>query len=189
MEFSLSGIGKASTSCPGSELCFLGETGSNVTGADIDPDNIAWCRSNYGKGRFEVVPLRPRTQFADRSFNLVTGLSVLTHLQENDQWLWLEELQRITRPGALLFLSVQGPTQFAYNRFPPALYRRLQEEGFIDFARDPALDDVIPDPEYYRAAMHSRRYIRERWGAYFEILGIEDAIAGLQDFVVMRRRG
>ena len=166
---------------------FLSETHCSVTGADIDSDNIAWCRRNYTKGRFEVVPLRPPTGFADQSFDLVTGLSVLTHLREDYQWLWLSELQRITRPGALVFLSVQGPTQFAYNRFPPALYRRLQEEGFIDLSRDPALDAVIPDPDYYRAAMHSRRYIRERWGAYFEILAIEDAIAGLQDFVVMRR--
>jgi len=166
----------------------LNETGSHVTGADIDPDNVSWCRNNYATGQFEVVPLRPQTNFTDGSFDLVIGLSVLTHLQEQDQWLWLAELQRITRPGALLFLSVQGPTQLAYNRFPPSLYRRLQEEGFIDISRDPALDAVIPDPEYYRAAMHSRRYICDRWGAYFEVLAIEDAIAGLQDFVVLRRR-
>ncbi len=108
---------------------FVSETPCAVTGADIDPDNIAWCRQNYPKGRFEVVPLRPPTGFADQSFDLVIGLSVLTHLQESDQWLWLSELQRVTRPGALLFLSVQGPTQFAYNRFPPPLYRRLQDEA------------------------------------------------------------
>ena len=113
---------------------------------------------------------------------------MLTHLQENDQWLWLAELQRITRPGALLFLSVQGPTQFAYNKFPPHLYRQLQECGYIDLCRDAALDSVISDTEYYRAAMHSRGYIVRRWSEYFDVLAIVDAIAGLQDFVVLRRR-
>ncbi len=166
----------------------LSETGSSVTGADIDRDNIAWCRGAYPAGRFEVVPLRPPTAFADSSFDLVTGLSVMTHLQEDDQWKWLAELRRITKPGALVFLSVQGPTQYAYNRFPAHLYRQVEEQGYLDLTRDPALDDVISDTEYYRAAMHSRRYITERWGEYFEVLAIVDAIAGLQDFVVMRRR-
>jgi 2-polyprenyl-3-methyl-5-hydroxy-6-metoxy-1,4-benzoquinol methylase len=166
----------------------VGETASAVTGVDIDADNIAWCREAIPGGTFLTVPLRPPTGLADGQFDLVFGLSVLTHLQEADQFLWLRELQRITRPGAMLFLSVQGPAQFAYNRFPPHLYRQLQAQGYIDLCRDAALDAVVTDKEYYRAAMHSRPYIRERWGAFFEILAFEDAIAGMQDFVVMRRR-
>jgi 2-polyprenyl-3-methyl-5-hydroxy-6-metoxy-1,4-benzoquinol methylase len=166
----------------------IGETASAITGVDIDSDNIGWCQQAYPGGSFETVPLRPRTALAEGKFNLVFGLSVLTHLQENDQFLWLEELQRITAPGALLLLSVQGPTQFAFNRFPPHLFRKLQTDGFIDFCRDAALDAVVSDKEYYRAAMHSRPYIVSRWGKYFDVLAIEDAIAGLQDFVVLRRR-
>jgi SAM-dependent methyltransferase len=166
----------------------LSETGCGVTGADIDLDNIAWCRQAYPDGRFEQVPLRPPTAFEDGAFDLVVGLSVLTHLREDDQWLWLSELQRIVRPGGLAFLPVQGPTQFAYNRFPPHLYRQVQERGYLDLSRNGALDAVIGDTEYYRAAMHSRPYITQRWNRYFEVVAIVDAIAGLQDFVVLRRR-
>ncbi len=166
----------------------LGETGCAVTGVDIDPDNIAWCQASYPGARFETVPLRPPTALADGEFDLVVGLSVMTHLQEEDQWKWLAELRRVTRPGTLVFLSVQGPTQYAYNRFPPPLYRQVQEQGYLNLSRDGALDDVIADKEYYRAAMHSRPYIVQRWGEYFEVLAIVDAIAGMQDFVVMRRR-
>ena len=166
----------------------LGETSCAVTGVDIDPDNIAWCNASYPGARFEVVPLRPPTGFSDGEFDLVAGLSVMTHLQEDDQWRWLAELRRITRPGALLFLSVQGPTQYAYNRFPSHLYRQVEAEGYLNLSRDGALDDVITDKEYYRAAMHSRRYIVERWSKYFEVIAIVDAIAGLQDFVILRHR-
>jgi 2-polyprenyl-3-methyl-5-hydroxy-6-metoxy-1,4-benzoquinol methylase len=166
----------------------LSETQADVTGADIDADNIGWCRQAYPRGHFETVPLRPPTTFADASFDLVTGLSVMTHLAEPDQFAWLAELERITRPGGLVFLSVQGPTQFAYNNFPPKLYRQLQEVGYLDLCRDPALDGVVSDTEYYRSAMHSRGYIVDRWSRHFEVLAIVDAIAALQDFVVMRRR-
>ena len=166
----------------------VGETGCEVTGVDIDADNVAWCRQAYAGGSFRTVPLRPRTDLEDGRFDLVFGLSVMTHLQENDQFLWLEELQRITRPGALLLLSIQGPTQFAYNRFPPDIYRRIQRQGYIDLQRDDALADVVDDKEYYRSAIQSRPYIVREWGRYFDVVGIEDAIAGLQDFVVLRRR-
>jgi SAM-dependent methyltransferase len=166
----------------------LSETGSRVCGVDIDADNIAWCKSAYPGGDFQVVPLQPPTQFADESFDLVTGLSVLTHLREDDQWAWLAELRRITRPRAFVFLSIQGPTQFAYNSFPPSLYAQLQETGFLDFCRDPALDGLIEDADYYRAAMHGRHYIVDNWSRYFDVVAIVDAIAALQDFVVLRRK-
>ncbi len=167
----------------------IGETSSAVTGVDIDADNIDWCRRTYAGGSFTTVPLRPPSALPAGQFDLVFGLSVLTHLQEADQFLWLAELQRLTRPGALLLLSVQGPTQFAYNKFPPHLFRKLQVDGYIDLSRDPALDGVVADTEYYRAAMHSRAYIVRRWGEFFDVLAFADAIAGLQDFVVLRRRG
>ena len=166
----------------------VGETGREVTGVDIDADNVAWCQQAYAGGSFRTVPLRPRTDLEDGRFDLVFGLSVMTHLQEDDQFLWLEELQRITRRGALLLLSIQGPTQFAYNRFPPDIYRRIQRQGYIDLQRDDALAEVVDDKEYYRSAMQSRPYIVREWGRYFDVIGIEDAIAGLQDFVVLRRR-
>jgi trans-aconitate methyltransferase len=166
----------------------IGETACAITGVDIDSDNIAWCRETYAGGRFMTVPLRPPTELADAAFDLVLGLSVLTHLQEEDQFLWLDELRRITRPGALLFLSVQGPTHFSYNRIPPQVFRKVQEMGFLDLFRDPALDGVVSDTEYYRAAMHSRPYILRRWGEFFDVLDIVDALAVPQDFVVLRRR-
>jgi hypothetical protein len=37
----------------------LSETTSTVFGADIDPDNIAWCKAAYPDGEFHAVSLRP----------------------------------------------------------------------------------------------------------------------------------
>jgi SAM-dependent methyltransferase len=166
----------------------IGETSCDVTGVDIDADNIAWCRQAYPGGTFHTVPLQPPTELAGNTFDLVIGLSVLTHLREDDQWRWLAELRRITRPGALLLLSVMGPTLFAYSGTPPHLIRRLQQEGYIDLSHGPTLDAVINDNEYYRVAWHSHDYIVRRWSEYFDVLAIEDALASAQDLVVLRRR-
>lgn len=166
----------------------LSETKANVHGADIDPGNIAWCSATLAGGTFTHVPLAPPTPFAAGSFDLVIGASVMTHLTEKMQFAWLDELQRITRPGALVFLSVSGPVQFAYLGIPAALFQRIGETGFLDAERDPALDGHIENADYYRRAWHSRPYIIEAWGRSFEVLAIVDGIAALQDFVVLRRR-
>ena len=167
----------------------LAETQAEVHGVDIDPQNIAWCNSVLTTGIFECISPIPPTRFPDNYFDLVIGCSVLTHLSEEMQMAWLAELQRIARPGALLFLSVTGPTQFAYNGLPYGLFRRTEEEGFVDLAHDPSLDMVINDSDYYRSTFHSRRYIVEEWSRYFQVVSIVDAIAAPQDFVVLRRRG
>jgi SAM-dependent methyltransferase len=167
----------------------ISDSGQKVTGVDIDSDNVGWCRANLVGGRFEIIPLIPKTQFRDEEFDLALGCSVFTHLKEEVQFAWLDELRRVIRPGGYAFTSVRGPTYFAYHPFPPHLYRKVQEVGFLDLSVDPALQTVIEDKEYYRAVYHSRDYICDRWMEYFEVVAFFDAIAALQDFVVLRRRG
>jgi SAM-dependent methyltransferase len=166
----------------------ISDSGQKVTGADIDSDNIGWCRANLVGGRFETIPLMPNTQFLDGEFDLALGCSVFTHLKEDVQFAWLNELRRVIRPGGYAFMSIRGPVYFVYDPFPPHLYRKLQEVGFLDLSADPALQTVIEDKEYYRAVFHSRDYICDRWSDYFEVVAFVDAIAALQDFVVLRRR-
>jgi len=164
----------------------LTETQAAVHGVDIDPENIAWCKSALKTGNFECISPAPPTMFPDEYFDLIIGCSVFTHLSEAMQMEWLAELQRIARPHALLFLSVIGPTQFAYNGLPLALFRTIEKKGFVDLHHDPSLDTVINDSTYYRSAFHSRRYIVETWSQFFQVISIVDAIAALQDFVVLR---
>jgi len=166
----------------------LTETQATVHGVDIDPENIAWCKSALTSGNFDCISPVPPTRFPNEYFDLIIGCSVFTHLSEAMQMQWLAELQRIARPNALLFLSVQGPTKFVYSRLPLELFRTIEDKGFVDLQHDPSLDTVIDDSEYYRSAFHSRRYIVDTWGQFFQVISIVDAIAALQDFVVLRHR-
>lgn len=166
----------------------ISETNAAVSGADIDEDNIRWCSENLKGGTFTALSPDPPMPYSDASMDLVIGASVLTHLSEESQFRWLAELRRVTRPGALLFLSVAGATQFAHQGFSVELYRRVQTEGFVDQRPDMALVGHVADPESYRTVWHSRAYILAHWSRLFDVIAIAEGIAATQDFVVLRRR-
>lgn len=164
------------------------ETAASVYGVDIDQDNVRWCTENLRGGSFSAISPAPPMPFPDESMDLVVGASVLTHLSEDSQFIWLAELRRVTRPGALLFLSVTGATQFAHQGFSPELYRKVQAEGFVDQGADAALVGRVSEPDSYRTVWHSRAYILKHWARFFDVLAIAEGTALPQDFVVLRRR-
>ena len=51
--------------------------------------------------------------FPDAYFDLIFNHSVFTHLDENYQDAWLAELERVTKPGGVLVLSVSGQHPFS----------------------------------------------------------------------------
>ncbi|MDA8016747.1 MAG: class I SAM-dependent methyltransferase [Thermoanaerobaculia bacterium] len=175
--------------------------GTRLTGVDIDADNIAWCRDNltarpsesmggddWEPPRFETVPLLPPCDLPASSFDLILGHSVMTHLREEDQLAWLAELKRVSRPGAVLCLTVNADTAIWWCDPPLEVLRDWQARGFSDLARDPALDGLIGDEEYYRATFHREDYVRRVWGQYFEIIEILPGFAHIQDMVILRSR-
>lgn len=167
---------------------YLSQLSPAVTGIDIDADNVAACARTLPGARFVHIDLMPPTPFADGAFDLVIGLSVLTHLDEPVQDAWLEELRRITRPDALLLLSVQGLTQMAFYGTPPTLNLEAHRRGILDVGVNNQLQAVLDDAEYYRNVMHSPDYIMTRWARWFDVLDILPATACMQDLVLLRRR-
>jgi ubiquinone/menaquinone biosynthesis C-methylase UbiE len=163
-----------------------------LTGIDIDPDNIQWCKEKIAQAEFAQIGLHPPTQLASESFDLVYGISVFTHLAETDQDRWLAELHRITKPGAAVLMSIQGEIAFLRADGDFERFLALQKTGVHIYGRCPDLDDVLPEVKesgYYKNVFHSRRYVYEHWRRHFEILDVIDgAFAGYQDLVVMRRR-
>lgn len=167
---------------------YLPRLATTVTGVDIDPDNIRGCTETIPQARFQQTDLYPPMPFADASFDLVIGISVLTHLKEPVQNAWLAELRRIVEPGGLVLLSIQGMAQSALYRAPSEQRRAVHREGILYAGKNSQLDRVIDAPDYYVDVIQSHDYVMCKWGEYFEVLDIVEAIAGNQDLVVMRRR-
>lgn len=169
---------------PGARLCGKPE----VHGIDIDDVNIRWCKANLPGGHFYTISPSPPTTYPDGFFDLVFGISVMTHLREIHQNSWLEELYRITRPGALLLLSIQGPTIHAFNHVPESVGDMLRRTGFVVTGDNNQIDCTYGDSQYYVDVIHSQDYIRRVWGTVFEVVDIIDAVAANQDLVILRRR-
>jgi SAM-dependent methyltransferase len=166
---------------------FLARSGADLYGADIDADNIRWCAEHI-KGTYTAISPNPPTAFADNFFGAIYGISVFTHLDRHYESLWLAELHRIAKPGALLFLSVLGRTAAARDNLLEQVMSG-DADGFLDFGRNPGIDAVTQGSAYYRNVFHQPDYITKTWGKYFEILSIEEGIVGnYQDLVVARKR-
>ena len=161
-----------------------------VNGADIDSVNIKWCESNLDFAKFYQVPLKPPTDFTTGYFDLIFGISVVTHLRENDQSDWLAELSRISKKGAIVLLSVHGNGGVAFRNELFDINKLLswQEKGFLAIGVDSAINDSINDKEYYTTSFQTDWYIKKEWAKYFQIIDVIPSYIGhFQDLVVMQK--
>ena len=80
-----------------------------ISGSDIDDEAINYCHKHFSSfGDFRLNPTNGPSSFADNSFDFVYGISVFTHLPEDMQMIWLEDLYRITKENAYLILTVEN---------------------------------------------------------------------------------
>ena len=83
-------------------------TGARLHGADQNGDLVEWCRQNLPFAEFQSNTLEPRLDYTDRTFEFAYALSVFTHMPEDLQQPWMNELWRILRPGGYLLITTQG---------------------------------------------------------------------------------
>jgi SAM-dependent methyltransferase len=131
----------------------------------------------------------PSLPIPDDYFDLITGYSVFTHINETES-AWLLELRRILRIGGIAYLSIHDCET----------WRRMSESLRSTVARfRPDITDEIELPEgktvvtfreddpYNCNVFHSHRYIYKNWGRYFKICNIKSNIVGQQAVVVCCR--
>jgi 2-polyprenyl-3-methyl-5-hydroxy-6-metoxy-1,4-benzoquinol methylase len=157
-----------------------------LSGCDIDAAAIAWDQGHIRGPSFSRVGPYPPTNYPDQSFDIVYGISVMTHLAEEAQISWLKELKRITRPKAILALSVIGQ-QLREANMPASLAPEFARKGFAAFV--PAYSEMLTEfshEGYYQETYHSLDYIVSTWGEYFDVLEVVETKH--QDVVLLGAR-
>src|SRR5262249_35975189 len=153
-------------------------TPAQITGADIDADNLEWCRRHLPFGAFHRFPLQPPTELPSAAFDLIVGISVCTHLRQPEQVAWLRELERIAAPGGLLLLTVLSAANLTWSSFTPELYEQWRSSGFLVVGGNTDLRGHIDDDEYYVNTYMTHEHVRQSWSRFFTVRSIVPGLIG-----------
>jgi SAM-dependent methyltransferase len=163
------------------------ENNAHLYGTDIDPAMVEWCKKNIPGVDWSINHSMPPTEYADESFDLVYAISVFTHLDERYQNAWLAELQRITRPGAILILTVHGENVISKTPLLKAQRDELEKKGFLFVTGTTGTFKLDGLPDFYQSTFHTHEYIQRIWSQYFDVLQ-QHHEGNSQDAVILRRR-
>lgn len=170
----------------------LDQLGRNATiyrGFDIDKQALDWAAATYGSV-FGVCDLMPPLPVDAGAFDLVFAYSVFTHLATPYQDAWLAELRRVTAPGSVLLFTVMSDFAMLYLQphVDESWVVKWQTDGISDSAANDQLTGAGIGGEYYRNVWHTKPYIMEHWGEFFDVIAIVENFHYYQDLVICRRR-
>jgi SAM-dependent methyltransferase len=154
---------------------------------DIEPELVDWGKNNLPGIQWSVNGHRPPLPYDDNAFDLIYGLSVFSHLDEDFQHAWLRELRRVARPGAIIILSVQGEHVMRWLRKDRSYSDEIDDRGFLFITLSKGRFKRDEFPDFYQAAYHTKEYLYNQWSGYFDILDyVERGLNNYQDAVVLR---
>ena len=128
----------------------------------------------------------PPLDYPDGFFDVVTGFSVMPHIDQLERE-WLTELSRVTKPAGLLLLTVGNEATWAVAAEREDTIQHFansnQIEGNEEFSKATFEGPLLRDRVVRRVSMaevyncfiwHSNRYIMEQWSDILQIHRIAD---------------
>lgn len=164
---------------------YMNALAGDFHGADVDADNLEWCRDHL-RGTYHHIATTTPTKLPSARFDLIYGVSVMTHLTADAEAAWIAELRRLIKPDGLVLLTILGPTSLMAMDLSHC-HTDLARDGRIDLGENTILAGRVPDG-YYRNVAHSFASVHAEWGAHFDVLDVLPAAVGIQDLVVLRPR-
>jgi SAM-dependent methyltransferase len=154
-------------------------------GSDIDPESIEWCQRNLPFAIFKTNEHKPPLPFGPKQFDFIYAISVFTHLDEDYQFAWLNELKRVARPGAIIIATTHG--SHTQTSLDAQARERLADKGFLFAVATTGRFKADGLPDFYQTVYHTEQYIRLNWSKVFQIRSyIERGLNSHQDLVVLQ---
>jgi SAM-dependent methyltransferase len=171
--------------------CYAQEEMGNVMVCDININSVDWLIENFPSkfAAFKNGPM-PTLPISDGYFDIITALSVFTHMGEYELT-WLYELKRILKPGGVLYITVQNND--TWDILPTTgLYQVLLEsENFRNSyaakmeLRERLVFDYSSETAYNCHTFHSNSYIHRVWSKIFRVIKILPTYHEYQSAVVL----
>jgi SAM-dependent methyltransferase len=185
---------------------------ANLWGLDPGRFLINACRRTNPWCQFVEGRRMPPSPFASGYFDLIYSYSVFSHLSEAAHRVWLDEIQRILRPGGLLVAttwqrehiqrsehlrSADPSSRSAWHQDLAAIWldnpHWLAEYDAGRFCYQPYSVETHPwsydqGVSYYGEACIPEQFVRSEWAAAFDVLEfINDRTRCAQNVIVVRR--
>jgi SAM-dependent methyltransferase len=150
-----------------------------------------WAQENLDDKRYSLISFDPSLPFKDGKFDLIYGISVMTHLRLPDQRAWLRELHRVLKPKGYLILTYLGLAAFFASVNNGTMLEELMANGFLDAGRNPGLDEgheESKEKDLYRNVFNTFDNIASQTPDLFEIaLFLPGGYSARHDYVVFRK--
>lgn len=176
---------------------------ANIWGIDVSEEGIKTCLDTNHWCRFEVSSPAPPSRFDAASFDLVYAYSVFSHLSEELHLSWLQEFERILKPGGI-FLATTLRRQFMERTseyagddpesLPPWLRQAAKafsdpKEALAAYDRGEYLFGPIEGAaEHFGFACIPEQYVRRRWSEHFLVCDYVSDPRLPQEIIVCRHR-
>lgn len=99
---------------------------------DPNPKIGQWVQAHFPWLHFVPSKIQPPLPFESERFDLIYGLSILTHVPIHQQFAWIRELTRILRPNGLLALTLHSRTD--HPALTPSERGKLALHGMVERA-------------------------------------------------------
>jgi len=154
-----------------------------IHGTDYNSETIRWCREHIDRVTFSQNQLHPPTVYEDSYFDALYGISIFTHLSEENHRKWYAELIRITKRGGVLLLTTHGKI---YRQMLTNPEREQYDQGNL-VVRGKVVEGhrvyaAFQPPEYARNLFESKAEILEYIEGTVKSWGLE------QDIWIMRKK-
>lgn len=173
------------------------DSGLDVWLCDINVNWIAWIDQCFTR---PVVAFQNRIQPAlpieDGYFDLISGFSVFTHLDQ-EEMAWLLELRRILRPGGYLYLTVLDENVWDRLRDPAwdwllkSISRGKNDEYLKEQSKLPLSERIVLEYSSVEAyninVFLPRGYLKKKWGSLFSEITFLSDHHNYQTVVVLRK--
>jgi SAM-dependent methyltransferase len=159
----------------------LPETG--VFGCDIDERMVDWCIQHLPFAEVALNDLSPPLPYESSTFDLLYAFSVMTHLSEELQHVWIEECRRVLRPGGFLLFSTLGEYYASRDRLTTTERESFAGGDLVVLYQESAGTSLC-------SAYHPPEYVRRHLAAALEYVAFRPAADdGRHDIHLLRKAG
>jgi SAM-dependent methyltransferase len=146
-------------------------TPQNLLGIDVNEKVVEICRRTNQWCRFQPCERLPPSGLETDSFDLIYAFSVFSHLSEEAHALWLDEFERLLKPGGVLLLTTFPRALLATSNWSEVVDRFSPVEPWLS-AYDRGEYCYVAEAEanpHFGTAFIPEQYVREHWTKHFDV--------------------